>query len=476
MFLRYNITVNIIAKRTFSVIFAFLLLFMTGCTRTEPEPPRVTVQSNTDDSVSRDYRMTDEAVTNPFMGFAADARGKKAPLECSLVYIDITFRELQPESPDSFDFDSVAEENNIGLWKSQGKHAVLRFVCDKPEDYEHIDIPDWLYTLTGDGSFYDTSYGKGYSPDYSNSLFIEYHKKAIKALADYFNDGFVSYVELGSLGHWGEWHVKREDGIVGMPDADIRDEYVRHYVDSFSTAKLLMRRPFSAAAEYGLGLFNDMAGEPEATGEWLDWINRGGEYTQTGEKDALAAMPDFWHTAPSGGEFTSSLTMEYLCGEGLGESIKLLQESHTTFIGPKCPLSDSKKYTDVLYQNGREEIIRSIGYRIGITHVEAGRLKDGVCSICIDWQNDGIAPLYFDLPVKLFYKRDNGSITEAADVDIKLSMLTPGESITTETEIRLENGVSLDSVMLGIIDPMTGLPGVKLVSDQTYSDGYAVLF
>lgn len=108
-----------------------------------------------------------------------------------------------------------------------------------------------------------------------------------------FFGGFVSYVELGSLGHWGEWHVKREDGIVGMPEKSVRDEYVKHYVSAFSGAKLMMRRPFSSAEEYGLGLFNDMAGDPEATDEWLGWIENGGGYTQTGEADALSPMRNF---------------------------------------------------------------------------------------------------------------------------------------------------------------------------------------
>ena len=31
-----------------------------------------------------------------------------------------------------------------------------------------MDIPEWLYERTGDGVFYDTEYGKGYCPDYSN--------------------------------------------------------------------------------------------------------------------------------------------------------------------------------------------------------------------------------------------------------------------------------------------------------------------
>lgn len=161
----------------------------------------------------------------------------------------------------------------------------------------------------------------------------------------------------------------REDGIVGMPKNPSSDEYVKHYVSAFSGAKLMMRRPFSSAEEYGLGLFNDMAGDPEATDEWLGWIENGGGYTQTGEADALSPMPEFWKTSPSGGELTSSLSMEYLCGEGLSQTLELLKRSHTTFIGPKCPVSSSDKYDGEPYAGAVPEMLKSIGYRIGITRM-----------------------------------------------------------------------------------------------------------
>lgn len=478
--------------------------------------------SGTDDSgenasegvITGEYEMTDEAAVNPYIGFAVDAMSKDAASEYSLVYIDITFRELQPESPDKFDFEAIADKNNIDYWRAEGKHAVLRFVCDIPDDYlTHMDIPDWLYDLTGDGTFYDTSYGKGYSPDYSNEVFMKYHESAVRALGEYFSDGFVSYVELGSLGHWGEWHVKREDGVVGMPEKSVREEYVKHYVSAFDSAKLMMRRPFSETKTYRLGLYNDMAGDPGATKEWLDWIDNGGEYTQTGEVDALSPMPEFWKTAPSGGELTSSLSMDYLCGEGLLQTAELLRQSHTTFIGPKCPVSSSDKYDGEPYVSAVPELIKSVGYRIGITKVKisesesAGNsaaslsggssatlsfsggngssLKNssslegdsavtagasgqgGAYRIELVWQNDGCAPIYFETPVFLYLTDDSGEQEMIAAIDIDLTELMPGKTICSVTE--LPGDISYyenKTLSVGLIDPMTGKPAVKLISNQ----------
>ncbi len=205
---------NTTVKRLACLLLAMLLLPLGGCRRP------IVIPASSDPSrviYAADHEMTDLSVVNPFMGFAVDAASKKAAEQHSLVYIDVTFRELQPDSPNQYAFDEIDESNHVDDWKAQGKHAVLRFVCDDPSDTPHRDIPDWLYDLTGDGSVYDTSYGKGYSPNYNNELFLYYHKQALAALADHFSDSFVSFVELGSLGHWGEWHVKHEDGTALHP-------------------------------------------------------------------------------------------------------------------------------------------------------------------------------------------------------------------------------------------------------------------
>ena len=147
------------------------------------------------------------------------------------------------------------------------------------EDETHMDIPDWLYEQTKDGVFYDTSYGKGYAPEYSNPILIEKHRNAILALGRAFEEEhMIAYVELGSLGHWGEWHMNYRQGTTRMPQESVREEYVKHYEEAFFYAKLLARRPFAETAKRKFGLFNDMAGHPQATEEWLSWITQE-EYT-----------------------------------------------------------------------------------------------------------------------------------------------------------------------------------------------------
>lgn len=80
-------------------------------------------------------------------------------------------------------------------------------------------------------------FGKGFSPDYNKEQFIAYHRKAVEAMGEHWGqDGLISYIELGSLGHWGEWHVNYSAGIQRLPLEDVREQYVSPWVDAFPEA------------------------------------------------------------------------------------------------------------------------------------------------------------------------------------------------------------------------------------------------
>lgn len=420
--------------------------------------------------VQKSFTYTQEAFGNPLMGYAPSAWYKEVASDVTLLYVDITWRELEPEEG-VFAWDAIEEENQFDRWRAEGKHIVLRFVCDIPGDESHMDIPDWLYEKTGGaGDFYDISYGRGFSPDYSNPEFIACHQRAVAALGQrYGQDTFVSYIELGSLGHWGEWHVKREENLIGMPEQEIRAQYVQHWVEAFPLAKFLMRRPFAEGAQYGLGLYNDMAGHPDSTAEWLDWIYQGGEYSQTGEVDALVPMENAWQTAPIGGEFTSSLPMEQMLIEDLPQTISLLRESHTTFLGPKWPKDD--------YQGGYDQVLVNMGYRIWISEMELCPRLIGGTKVNLTWQNSGVAPLYWDWPVYLQLFDKEGQLLEQAPVEIALSALLPGQIVqnsVTLSQLDLEDE-DIANLQLIVLDPMTGQPALRFADEEGTDGGFALV-
>lgn len=412
------------------------------------------------------YERTEGVFQNPLMGFAIDADQVEEAENHALVYVDVTFRELEPEEG-TFDFEAIEKNNHLKHWKDSGKHVVFRFISDYPGSEEHLDIPDWLYEKTdGDGAFYNNSYGMGYAPNYNNPIFIEHHAKAIEALGKHFGqDHFFGFVQLGSLGHWGEWHSYFETGVDKIPDEETREQYILPYLEAFPNAKIMMRQPFEAADIHGFGIYNDMTGHVEETIDWLDTIQNGGQYDQTSEEGGLISMENAWKTVPIGGEFTSSIPMHEMIVQNIDQTLKFLKASHTTYLGPRVP----NKYDDTsdLFQEGTKKVLEAIGYRIGIKEMEMdiSRFSDKI-KIKLLWENTGLAPMYWDWLAYLYLENSSGELIDKIMIDIKLSKLLPGIVKKTKNEIHLEYPSEEDySLYIGIEDPERNEPAVYFAMD-----------
>ncbi len=381
-------------------------------------------------NASMDYKASDEALDNPLTGYAPWAENVDECEDSQLVYIELKWADWEP-SMGVYNIDALEERCHIQKWKQENKNAVLRFVCDEPDDDRHMDIPNWLYLSTGDGTFYDGKYGRGYCPNYSNEFFMERHALAIKALADYCNqDSFVAYVELGSLGHWGEWHTNEGSGALPMPDAEICSRYILDYSDAFHNALLLTRRNYSIAVEGRLGLYHDMTGDPDETAEWLDWIRNGGEQDTSGKELVLTPVERFWDIAPVGGEMAGTRTMEEMFGKWKNETLECVESTHMTFIGPRCPDGDLKD------SEFAQELRERLGYRICVSHLETqySFLHDEL-EVYMTWKNAGLAPLYWEWPATMYVYDNSGELTYWETVEIDLRELKPGTELETVSHI-----------------------------------------
>ncbi len=422
------------------------------------------------------YSMSSTAFSNPLMGWAPWATIQKSEQAHSLVYADLTWRELEPEQG-NFAFADFEKENQFERWRAEGVRVVFRFVTDVPGDEVHMDIPDWLYEkIEGDGDFYDHEYGKGFSPNYNNPTLIAYHQKAIQALGKrYAQDDLIAFIELGSLGHWGEWHIKRETNIRSLPLEEIRDQYVQHYLDAFPNTHILMRRPFSIAEEAGLGLYNDMSGNREATETWLDWIENGGVYTQTGEDRALKPMPYQWQVAPIGGELSPSTSMDNYFSENLEQSLDLFQRSHTTFVGPNSPYMI--QYGGEL-QPGIDAIVSTIGYRIYVQKMRAPAIHCFGNWLPVDLilANSGIAPFYYAWEMHIHILDESGQSIRSYPLDIDIRDILPGELVETSIRIPVEDlEKGTYTIGIAIHDPTSGQPAVRFAMQNERTDRIQIL-
>lgn len=395
------------------------------------------------------FSESDDPLDNPLTGYAPNAENVEECKDSQLVYIGLTWSMWEPNQGE-YDIEGLEQLFNIEQWKKENKHAVLRFICDIPGEEEHMDIPEWLYEKTRDGEFYNMDYGAGYSPNYENEYFLERHGYAIEALAQYCNqDDFVAYVELGSLGHWGEWHTNTDEGLMPLPDAQTCWEYTLDYSDNFHNARLLMRRNFVMASDGNMGLYNDMIGSAEDTAEWQEWIQNGGDFETSGKSIPYVPMSDFWKTAPSGGEFTSIFSSEELLGEKLVDTLSMIKENHVSFIGPKCPegyLKDSE---------AAETIRERLGYRYYISSMSTEYLfSESAIQVSLVFENTGIAPIYWDWPVTMYVYNEEKEQKYWELLDINLTELLPGEKIETTAQIPFTDEFRQGyEIGIGIVDP-----------------------
>ena len=482
-----------IKKRITAFLCGLLCLMSTGCgLQTAASEERI------------QYRSSDAFFVNPLIGYMQNAEESEPYTETSLVFIDLTWRELEPERG-QFNWDAVAEANHLSRWRAEGKHAVLRFVCDLPGKEAHRDIPDWLYAETGDGMDYDIDYGRGYCPNYANAVFREEHHRALREIGRYFSENwgaFVAYVEFGSLGHWGEWHVKYAEGLPYLPNAAIRREYVEDYVEAFPNARLLSRRSFQEMPA-GTGIYNDVTGNVPETERLLRELSEGADFGSAQEEDAIRPLPDIWNRAPVGGEYTSSLSMENMLNRDFRSTLKLIEASHPSFLGPKIPdmrgaaEDDDRKLSETALWNARK-IQSMLGYRYRVAEISISdaATEDGVWTtmyklltgqmgsreeykcVRVTLRNDGLAPMYFDWPVKLYLVKD-GDRTPCSAYPLGGLQLTKipedseasAEVLIPAAELEAEN----TQLYIGIEDPESGKPSVQLAMDVPMLDGMYLL-
>lgn len=403
---------------------------------------------------------SEDVLLSPGMGLAPWAESDEAlDLHTSLVYVELRWSDWEPED-DVFNVDFVKDYYNLDFYREDGRKIVFRFICDDPTEEEHLDIPEWLYhRIDEDGDWYNIEYGQGFSPNYSNEILITEHAEAVAALGKAFGqDDFFVYVELGSLGHWGEWHINYEAGLKRMPEFSTREEYIKPYIAAFPHAQFLIRYPLIDATKYQMGLYNDMTGDYDETTYWLEQM-REGVWEQTELKEQ-SDCSNTWKTLPIGGEFASSYDNDYFMREEFDLTLEGIKSSHQSFIGPKIIIDESDEH----YEHQMNEILKTIGYRYRVESLSIDFGNKESFDITCNLVNDGIAPIYLPYSIQLdIYDADGSVVWTSEDIELDLRTVLPGEkySFTTNAEKEEFDDDMKYTLAISITDS-DGIPAVPL--------------
>ena len=80
-------------------------------------------------SETKEFSQSGETFGNPLMGYAPDARRENVSEDITLLYVDITWKELEPECG-VYDWDTIEKENQFFRWRSEGKHLVSVMILE----------------------------------------------------------------------------------------------------------------------------------------------------------------------------------------------------------------------------------------------------------------------------------------------------------------------------------------------------------
>lgn len=192
------------------------------------------------------------------------------------VYDRPCWSQLEPE-------EGVYDWSRIdGLMKLAQKHRVpfsFRIMCACAQNRNGYVTPKWLFDKGAkDDTFIIWRKGrKGeieefvqHVPQFDDPLFLEHHFRFLKALGERYNGNpWLAGIDLGSYGHWGEWHCH------GLPPCtnryvkpgckpakyvpakvyplEVRKQYVDAYLNNFKDSTVVFMTDDAECLEYAIG-------------------------------------------------------------------------------------------------------------------------------------------------------------------------------------------------------------------------------
>ncbi len=337
-----------------------------------------------------------------------------------------------------------------------------------------LGAPQWLRDKGAHGWEYSyDGHGRWWAPDMDDPIVKEAHTRLLRELGKRY-DGHpdLDYVDIGSVGLWGEWHFSSTRIIPGgeqvpMPSEARRIEIVDEYRKYFpKTPKLMLIGDVPGvthAVAHGCGwradCFGDMGGFSS------NWSHMANAYRQQLEAshagEAWKQGPVAWESCWDMRKWVDEgWDLRYIFDYGL--------ELHGSYLNNKSAPIEEAWLPEI------NRFLRKMGYRLVLRRLEhPGSLTaGGRLAATADWENVGVAPPYHDFRVA-FRLAGAGGRNEVLVTDQSVQGWLPGEqhrSFAVTLPRSLPSGRYALSV--GVVDPAAKRPAVNLAIAGRDADGW----
>jgi hypothetical protein len=358
------------------------------------------------------------------------------------IYLRLAWSYLEPEEGK---YNWILIDSIINRWVGWGHTISFRITCKETTGPPYA-TPAWVKKAGAKGKLIQG--GKAWAPDYGDPVFLEKLENFHKAFAArYDGKPWVEYIDIGSIGEWGEGHTAFS-GWEDVPVAVVKrhvDMYKRCYKKSvlLISDDFIGQRDTDDGADYeiyhyclqkGIG-FRDDSGNVK----WYERLGFGPScirspelYSKVYKKIPVVLESDHYSDAVQNGMWRDGSGFE-----------KAIHETHATYIGfhhyPREWLLENRVLA------GRLANLSGYWYFPKFAMMpDTFRTNSNRNYLRMTWENHGVAPAYhrFRLSMQLINKKTGRSfIQELRESDNRSWM--PDEIIAEQYKIDLDKRLGM---------------------------------
>jgi len=394
---------------------------------------------------------------NPLKGWCPYTDAGEIRQRYSMVFLYVPWKELEPRLGD-YRFDAWEKSWNVDAAK--GKHIIFRVYIDYPS------LPSGLPAWLRDAGVKETAYkdhGGGLSPDYNDPKMVAAMERLIDALGKRYNThARIAFIQMGLLGHWGEWHTWPREEMYASPETERRiiDAYRRAFPDK----SLMVRYARDYAGQQSwIGFHDDMF--PEDTDNGKDWSFLSGLRS--------SGRTNNWKKAVVGGEMVPNKAKRWL-GKEFDTTTTMLERAHFSWVGPYCPALERSGDEEFLERS--QALVRKMGYEFQVTELRHTAVVkvSGSIDISLTGRNNGVAPFYYPWSVEWALLDSTGKVVSINRTDWDVRNWQPGE-FSESVKVSFDMQPGEYRLALGIRDPWQDRPAIRFANQLSVVDGWTVL-
>jgi len=379
---------------------------------------------------TRHFQVKDEEALNPYMGFVSfqHFRGEKLysdsivrpennmceteNFECypipedvpqngreegyypdsTIAYIRVLWKEFEPERG-VYNYDFI--QDILDEAKAHNQTVVFRLMAHSTRARD--DVPEWLKALIPCPERPD---GMRVKDSPTAPEFLLYFSEAVRKFGERFDeDPTLDAVDISLPGSWGEGH-----NLHLYPDEDLV-RLVDTYIDVFKNTRLMGQVGRPELLNYAnktsmVGWRGDGFGNPE--------------HMVTIYPPRVEKVKDLWKTSPVSFESYWWLGEWKRQGWDLDQIIQYSLNWHlSSFNAKSAPIPWE-------WKDKVDEWVRKMGYHFALTAFSAPAAAAPGDALEMEFcmENQGVAPIYHQIPLSIRLKNESGTYTFATDIDI----------------------------------------------------------